>query len=175
MESVLFITSGYPTEHVQRYTFLDNLVCAMKDMDVECTVVYPVSMTHALLRKEKLPPKEWVRTTRRKKAIKIYSPRMITLSTPGNMWLRRFITRFNNAQFRRAVDSTIRKKHLKFTVAYGHFISPSGVTAARIGKKHGCPSCLAYGENTSYTVDELGMERTKRLLSDIGAVVAVSS
>lgn len=175
MESILFITSGYPTEFVQRYTFLDNLVCAMADKGVDCTVIYPVSVTHALIRREKLPPKEWVRTTHAGNHVQIFSPRIITLSTPVNMQVRRLVTRFNNAQFQRAVDGIIRRKHLKFSVAYGHFISPSGITAAWVGKKYNSLSCLAYGENTSYTVDELGEERAQKLLQDISAVVAVSS
>lgn len=175
MERFLFITSGYPTEYIQRYTFLDNLVCAMKDIGVETTVICPVSFTHALVRKEKLPPQKWTRMTNKNQIIPVYSPRIVTLSTPKNIYLRRLITRFNNSQFLRAVNNVIRKNELLFSVAYGHFISPSGVTAAWIDKMYKCASCLAYGENTSYTVDELGEAHVRRLLNNIDSVIAVSS
>lgn len=175
IRSILFITEGYPTQYVQKYTFLDNLVSAMTDSGVNCTVCYPVSVTHALVRKEKMPPKVWEKITMGGNSIKVYSPRIITLSHGHMQITRKLIAIFNYRYFEHAVKKIVKKHHLSFDVAYGHFITPSALTAVNVAQKYGCDSCLAYGENTSYTIDDLGIQYIRRGLSGLTAVVSVST
>ncbi len=175
ISSILFITEGYPTQYVQKYTFLDNLVSAMADVGINCSVCYPVSVTHSLIRKEKKPPRVWEKTTKTGNKITVFSPRIVTLSHGHFPITRKLIATFNFRFFEHAVKKIVRKHHLKFDVAYGHFITPSALTAVNIAKEYGCSSCLAYGENTSYTIDDLGMEYVRRGLSGLTAVVSVST
>ena len=44
-----------------------------------------------------------------------------------------------------------------------------------LGKKYNIPVFFGYGENTSYTIDYLGKEKTKRLLEGVSGVISVSS
>lgn len=175
INSILFITEGYPTQYVQKYTFLDNLVLAMADTGVHCVVCYPVSITHAIIRKEKMPPKEWERLSVEGNSVKIYSPRIITLSRVNFPIIKKLIAKFNYHFFKYAVKRTIDKYHLQFDVAYGHFITPSALAAVKIAIKRNCVSCLAYGENTSYTIDDLGIEYIRKGLRELDSVVSVST
>ena len=175
IHSILFITEGYPTQYIQKYTFLDNLVTAMADIGINCTVCYPVSLTHAVIRKEKMPPKKWEKKSMDGNNITVYSPRIITLSRMDIPGLRKLLAIFNYRFFEYAVKRTVKKNHLKFDVAYGHFITPSALAAVSIAKKQKTISCLAYGENTSYTIDDLGIKYIRRGLSGLTAVVSVST
>lgn len=175
LNDFLFITEGYPTQWVQRYTFLDNLVSAMADQGVRCAVCYPVSITHAIIRKEKLPPLKWEKRTEKGETVAVFSPRIITLSCVKLPGIRKLIALMNFYSFLFAVKKTIRKYHLRFDVAYGHFITPSALAAVRVAQENSCISCLAYGENSSYTIDELGIAYIRRGLSGLNAVVSVST
>ena len=175
IDSILFITMGYPTQYIQKYTFLDNLVSAMADIGIHCIVCYPVSITHALIRKEKMPPKEWEKTSTQGNAIKVYSPRIITLSNINLPIIGKILEIFNYRFFEYAVKRIVAKHHLRFDVAYGHFITPSALAAVSVAKKQKCLSCLAYGENSSYTIDGLGMKYIRRGLNGLTAVVSVST
>ncbi len=173
--NILFITSGFPTVTVQRYTFLDNLICAMANRGEICTVIYPFSITHSIFRKEPLPLYKWFRECDKGKYFRVYCPKIITISNSRIPILRRFQSYFNNFMFEWAVKRTIRKEKLKFNLIYGHFISPSGFVAAKLGNRLRIMSCLAYGENSSYTVDEFGVQTTRKKLKYIKAVISVSS
>lgn len=170
---LLFITSGYPTAGKQLYTFLDALVCALTDTGRKCTVIYPVSLSHFIRHNEKLPPKEWQRATQNGKLIRVLCPRILTFSS--GRFLHPLRCALNYQQFRRAVYQTIRKYALDFDIAYGHFLQPSGFVASEIGLKYRVPSCVAYGENTSYNVDVFGIERSRQMIGDITACISVSS
>ena len=171
----LFISEGYPTEYVQKYTFLDNLVSEMTDQGINCTVCYPVSVTHSIIRKEKMPPKKWNKKTEKGETISVFSPRIITLSCIKIPGIRKIIALINYHNFLLAVKKTVRKYHLRFDVAYGHFITPSALAAVRIAKENNCISCLAYGENSSYTIDELGLKYIQKGLKGLTSVVSVST
>ena len=114
-KKMLVITSGYPIKSsIQRYAFVDNLVCAMNDHFADCTVVYPISITHAILHKEELPPKHEIRTTQNGSKFSVYCPRIITISNSKQKIVRLLINRMNQSIFSRAVMKTIRKNKLKF-------------------------------------------------------------
>ena len=175
-KKIIVITSGYPIESaIQRYAFVDNLVCAMNDHFADCDVIYPISVTHALIHKEKLPPKREVRKTENGSGFTVYCPRIITLSNSKNRFVRILCNRLNLKVFSRAVTHTIQKNKLQFDISYGHFLSPSGITAAQTGKKYGAISCMAYGENSPYTIEDVGEEYARKKLQDLDAVVSVSS
>ena len=174
-KKILVITSGFPIESaIQRYAFVDNLVCAMNDHFAECTVVYPISVTHAVIHKEKLPPKNWVRETGNGSKFTVYCPRIITLSNSKNRYIRLLCNRLNLRVFGHAVAKTIRRNKLAFDISYGHFLSPSGIIAAQIGEKCKAISCMAYGENSPYTIEDVGEEYARKKLKKLDAVVSVS-
>lgn len=173
---ILVITSGYPIESaIQRYAFVDNLVCAMNDHFADCVVLYPISVTHALLHKEKLPSRNWVRVTQNGSEFIVYCPRIITLSNSKIKYIRLLCNRFNQKVFSHAVLHTIRKNNLNFDIVYGHFLSPSGITATEMGERYGATSCMAYGENSPYTIENVGEDYARKKLEKLNSVVSVST
>lgn len=173
INKITFITSGFPTENRPHSTFLYEIIKKIADLGVNCDVIYPVSVTNFYKCKHKLPAKKWRVITNKNNIINVYSPRVFTFGNQGFLYkLRR---KLNFKFFDNAVKKTIKKYKLDPDYFYGHFIAPSAFCAVKYAKKYNKQSCLAYGENTSYTVDEFGLEITKKWLSGIDKVIAVST
>jgi glycosyltransferase involved in cell wall biosynthesis len=78
------------------------------------------------------------------------------------------------AQFRRAAARAIRGLAEKPEALYGHFVFPSGLTAAALGKRMGIPAFLAYGESTVKLFSGVPKAEVVRRLKTLAGVVAVS-
>lgn len=172
LKKICVITEEYPTDASPKFPFVDQLVCQMADLGVECTILNPVSITRRMIYKEKLKPKQWYKTTLNGNKIRIVCPRYISFSSKN-------IGKINTAQwtlssFMNSCLKWIKNNH-DFDAVYGHFIFPSAITANKVTSKYGIPSFLAYGENTTYTIDYLGVDKTKELLKNISGVISVST
>lgn len=175
IKKICFITSGYPSEQKVKNAFVETLVNAFADMGVECTVISPQSITECIKNRLSLLPYKRERLTTAKNKVPVYSPRYISASSKKIGGINTAeLTLFN---FRRAAFNCFKKLHKKehFQAVYGHFIFESGITANYIGKKFNLPAFFAYGENTTYTIDYLGTEKTRKLLQGINGVISVSS
>ncbi|MBI9014038.1 MAG: glycosyltransferase family 4 protein [Clostridiales bacterium] len=169
---ICVISEQYPTETSPRYLFVDQLVSQFVDMGIDVTVLNPNSLTAALIRNDKLKPVRWQKHTK-KGLIQLECPRFISYST-------RRLFFFNTAKwtlnsFIKVSLRWMKNHHQEFDLVYGHFIYPSGIVASQMSKKFDLPAFLAYGENTNYTIDYLGLEKTKGLLENIKGVISVSS
>jgi len=76
--------------------------------------------------------------------------------------------------FQRAAARAIRNLPEKPEALYGHFVFPSGLTSASIGKAMGIPSFLAYGESTPKLFSGVAKAEVARRLTSLAGVVAVS-
>ncbi len=175
IESICFITDGYPSEDRTVNAFVENLVNQLADSGIECTVIAPQSITNALKYKVKLLPYKRKRITKKGNIVNIYTPKYISVSS------RRFagfnLARITLRQFRHVAEKTFRRiiKQRCFDAIYGHFIFPSGITANYLGQKFDIPSFLAFGENGTYSIDYLGKNETRKLLNGISGIISVSS
>lgn len=172
IKSICIITDDYPTKKTPRYPFVEQLVLAWANQGIKCLVLCPASLTHSLIRRTELKKKDWTVRTEGE-VVKVRCDRFLSMATTkiGNINTSKYTLNF----FIRACDRYLSKHYQEFDVLYGHFIYPSGIAAARLGKKYGIPSFYAYGENTFYTMEFLGDTLTKKLLKGIRGVISVST
>lgn len=176
LKKICIIADGYPSEHRVVNAFVETLVNEIIDQGVECCVIAPQSISNYL--KGVSPERcERYRFTSSGRQVKVYSPRYFSASTRKLGAINTaYITLFNFQQAAmHCFQQIIKSDQKNFDAIYGHFIYPSGITACAIGRKYGIPSFVAYGENTTYTIDYLGTDETRKRLTGINGVVSVSS
>lgn len=175
IQHLCVITDRYPTKEYPMNTFLDQLVCQLADMGVKCTVVTPYSRIRDIIKGNPYyPPKHYVKKTEKGAEISIYSPKIFAVTGKK-------IGPFNFAKlfqyrFERAAQRVLKGIHTDFDAFYGHFITPSGFAAVKLGRQYGKPSFIAYGEcfldqdSCNFSIDEI-RSRT----ADVKGFVAVST
>ena len=176
LKKICVIADGYPSEHRVVNAFVETLVNEIVDQGVECCVIAPQSISNYL--KGVSPERcERYRRTSSGRQVKVYSPRYFSASTRKLGAINTaYITLFNFQQAAmHCFQQIIKSDQKNFDAIYGHFIYPSGMTACAIGRKYRIPSFVAYGENTTYTIDYLGTDETRKRLAGINGVVSVSS
>lgn len=137
---VCFILDWYPTPDNSGCIFAKNLIYAMADRGVECTVIAP-RMVHPNVLRQKVAYHR-VEETDTGAQINIYMPWYVHCSSKENLMSLSMDNHY------RAVLKTIRRHHLTFDVIYGHFIYQCGLTAARIGNRLKIPAYCACGESS---------------------------
>lgn len=173
MKSICIITSKYPSKHdPAALVFVQQLAWAIADMGIDCTIVCPIAYNIEIKKAKKLPKKTDEYTELGSK-IKIYYPRYFGF---GQRDLKLLNTaKLTLERFSKAVLKIVKSLPKKPDVIYGHFISPSGVTAARIGREMGIPSFLAYGESSPWSIKNLGISNVIRELETLSGIISVSS
>lgn len=169
IKNICIITNQYPSNKRMAYTFLEQLVNEFSDNGINCYVIVPQSLTRNLVKGYPLNNKEYYRITNKGNKINVYAPFYLTFS--------KRLLKLNLYSFNKIVEKSFSKlnKKIKFDAIYAHFIFPSAITANMIGIKYNIPAFFAYGENTSYTIDYLGKEKTRKLLEGIKGVISVSN
>ena len=175
MNNICIIASGYPSEYFVANAFVETLVNAMVDMGVRCTVIVPQSLTRVLAGKEKRLPYRRVRRTPAGNQVTVITPKTLSFSSSklGPLNTAELTFAFAKSAVERAFVALAREQH--FDAVYGHFIYDSGLIANYLVSKYGLPAFFAYGENTTYTIDRLGDDKTRELLRGIAGVVSVST
>ena len=146
MNSILFV-GMYPNEVCQcRNVFFQNLIFAVADTGVKCTVISPVSVSKYLL-KTRIIPQHEIHKTPSGAEVDVYYPRYLSASS-------RQIGKFNTEHiserfFSDAASKAARKlagEGKTYDCVYGHFFLYGGLAAMRIGRELGLPSFMAFGE-----------------------------
>ena len=126
-----------------RNVFFQNLIFAMADMGVDCTVVSPVPLTKYGLSIKNIDYKTIHRTANGAE-VTVYYPWYISASSKQ---IGSFNTeKLSEKWFEDSIMKTVRKINKKFDFVYGHFFLYGGLAAIRVGKYLGIPSFIAYGE-----------------------------
>lgn len=143
MKELLFI--GMYPNNVNKYcnVFFQNLIFAIADSGVSCTVVSPVPITR-YRRRTKTIPKETVHYTPKGTAVKVYYPRYCSASSKQILFFN--TEHISEFLFEQSAMSVVKKLPTKFDAVYGHFFLYGGLTAIKAGKYLNIPSFLAYGE-----------------------------
>ena len=169
---ICIITYGYPHEKMPYYyTFVDELVCAVADQNVKCTVINPVGIGFKSMKNQ--PPVKWERKTRKGNAIEVFCPRYLyfyakkVFNTNTGLLTYYF--------FKKAVIAAIKKYGIKPDILYAHFIFPAGVSATAVGNDLKLPVFLTYGESTPWGIKVLGEKNVKKYLQGVNGIVAVST
>ena len=174
IKNMCIITDGYPSDKRIVNTFVEQLVNKFADFDINCYVIAPQSLTRIWVKGFPKNLKEYYRINENGKRIKVYSPYYFTFSNKKTIINTNEINLYS---FEKSVKKIFYKlsKTIKFDLIYAHFIFPSAIVANKLGKRNNIPVYFAYGENTSYTIDYLGIDKTRKLLDGINGVISVST
>lgn len=143
LKSALFV-GMYPNEvNKYRNVFFQNLIFAIADKGIECTVISPVPVTKYRRRLKEIPQKT-IHKTLNGNDVTVYYPRYISASSKQ---IGKFNTEvLSEKLFENAAIKVAKKLENDFEFVYGHFILYGGLAAIRIGNMLDIPSFFAYGE-----------------------------
>ena len=79
IKTICVISPGYPTKNQPWFSFVDQLMCAFSDLDVECHVISPQSITKNIKSSKCRRPVYWERK-HHNGVIKVYQPYYVSLS-----------------------------------------------------------------------------------------------
>lgn len=143
IKKALFI-GMYPNEvNKYRNVFFQNLIFAIADMGIECTVISPVPVTKYRGRIKEIPQKT-IHKTLNSNSVTVYYPRYISASSkqigPYNTEV------ISERLFENAAIKVAKRLKCDFDFVYGHFVLYGGLAAIKIGNLLNIPSFFAYGE-----------------------------
>ena len=173
MKSICIVTSKYPTTYnSSSLVFVQQLAWTLADIGISVKVVCPIPINIEGAKGLKLPKKN-IEKTNSENVVEVYYPKYIGFGQQN-------IGFYNTASltlstFTKAVLQTVESFQHKPEVIYGHFISPAGVSAARVGRKLDIPSYVAYGESSPWSIKNIGLEKVKKELQSINGVISVST
>jgi teichuronic acid biosynthesis glycosyltransferase TuaC len=174
MHSICFITDRYPIEGYPANIFLEQLVAAIATTnEIECIVIAPYSITNDIIRGKKYKPdKEYIKKYD-DSIVRVFCPQIFVPTSAkvlgvnfAKLYLKSFIA---------AVDKVIIKNEIKPNAFYGHFVYPSGLTAAILGNKYNIPAFFAYGESSIDNFSGMDREYVTSTLKTVAGVVSVST
>lgn len=173
MKSICFIANKYPNEvDPNGLIFVQQLVWSIADSGKNCIVICPLAL-NLNIRYAKIP--EHIReTTENGYVIDVYFPKFFGLGQSHYVF-GKSPAPLTTTLFTKAILQVIRRYNLHFDVVYGHFVTPAGIAAARIGRQFHISSFIAHGESTTWSIDQFGADRVKRELESLSGVIAVSS
>lgn len=165
--NICIITPRYPTSlDPTAMPFVQQLAWALTDLGNTCTVICPQNFSRKLCR-------EYTEKTPRGGDVKVYLPRTLHL---GQQTVLGFNTAVLTTHFFWKAARQVVEKLPRQDVVYGHFITPAGITAARLHREFGIPAFLGYGESSAWSIEHYGADKVrKELFDDLAGVVAVSS
>lgn len=167
MKKICIISQHYPHGENMVFSFVDQLVSQFADLDCECHVITPLSIFD---RDKTNCDREKV--TRKGNKIIIHCPRYIPFPHRSICGFDTY--RLTMISFYCAVARAFRHKIKKADSIYSHFLNPSGIAAAKLGRKMHIPAFVACGES-SFDSGRFAIELYKKELNEgICGVVAVS-
>ena len=172
MKSICVLCSLYPNEiHPAKQVFVQQLVWALADMDIDCTVICPLPINqYPELKKLSTHVIELSPTG---KKIEVYFPKVFSAGQRNIFGFK--TARLTTYLFLRAVKKIVSTLPSKPDVLYGHFFTPAGIVAAKIGLMHKIPSFVAYGESSPWSIFNYGLERIKKESKNLAGVISVST
>jgi teichuronic acid biosynthesis glycosyltransferase TuaC len=132
--------------------FVQQLAWAFANMGIKCTIICPVAinLNPSLVRL----PYEVTETTADGSTLKIFFPKFISMGQQNILGLK--TARLTTFLYHIAVKNVWFNLKDKPAVVYGHFLTPSGISASRIGREFNIPSFAAYGESHPWSIDNYG-------------------
>lgn len=173
MNKMVILANKYPNKlEPTACVFIQQLVWTFADLGNECEVIAPLPVTLNL--QYISYEEEEFEITENSNKVKVHHPKYISLGQ-GDGFAQKVRVLFTTKMYEKAVDKVLQKMDKKPDYIYSHFLCPSGVVAARMGKKFSIPSYFAHGEALYAGDEKYGNSRLKKELSNINGVVAVST
>lgn len=169
---ICLLSDGYPSEGIQYFVFVEQLVNALVDMGIDVDVITPQSITKNLMRRQSFLPEVNIHKTSRGKEYKVYRPKFISV---GNNRFLSPIARVTNAS---AVKRSVRKIGVEnINVFYGHFWH-NAYELSKYAEKCKKPLFVACGEGDNALenlVASMSPEKLKWFNEVMTGVISVSS
>lgn len=171
--NILFI-GMYPDEvNKYRNVFFQNLIFAMADAGVNCTVVSPISVTRYLSRTFRVSKKRFD-ITPNGAIVEVYHPRYVSLSAKRFGKINTGV--LTEKLFELSALQCAGKIAKKFDAVYGHFFLSGGLAAIKFGRAHQIPAFVAYGEcNYDTEIVNLFRELKQADIDGLAGIIAVST
>lgn len=173
MKSICVLCSLYPNSiNPAGQVFIQQLVWSLTDMGVSCTVICPIPINQ--YPELKKLPESGVEISPSGNKVLVFFPKFISAGQKNILGLK--TARITTYFYYRAVLS-IWKKYISESpdAVYGHFFTPAGICAARIGRSYGIGSFVAYGESSPWSIFNYGLEKIKKEIYNLNGVVSVST
>ncbi len=168
VKHICIVTEFWPTADDPMYTFVRQLVCAIADLGVTCSVIAPQSISRTFLRGKANRPFYWSDTSKAGSRIDIYQPRYVSFS---NFKVLRSMT---NILFRKVALRAFSRLKEKPDAIYAHFWH-SGITAAMIGQRYDLPVFIATGESKITVRDRFSKKTVDNCAEAVSGVICVST
>ncbi len=176
VKKILFI--GWYPNNVEKYrnVFFRNLIYAIADKGIDCTVISPVSYVR-YRRKIAFIPKEEYQLTPNGNKVRVYYPRVLSASSKQIVFFNtEIITEkwFEDGAIRQAKALTGYGE--QFDAVYGHFFLYGGLAAIKIGRLLEIPSFVAFGECDYETqIQERFGDLKPKHIKGLSGVISVST
>ena len=154
--------------------FIQSLIWKFADLGFQCNVICPMPINFNL--KYIGFSKKRIEKNENGKIINIYHPKYISFGQSGR-FLQKLRVKFTTWRYTKACDRILKKQNLKrkYDLIYSHFICPSGVAAALLGKKYKINSFMAHGEAFYRGDIKYGNKYLKNVFNSLTGVIAVST
>lgn len=173
MRSLLFV--GWYPNAIEKYrnVFFRNIIYALADAGVKCTVISPVSYVRYRTRIQQIH-RHVAETTPGGNKVDVYYPRILSASSK---WIGKFNTEvITERLFEGGAIKQALELEEKFDAVYGHFFLYGGLAAIRIGRKLNIPSFVAFGECDYESQVELTYGGLKeKEIEGLSGVISVST
>jgi len=171
MQHICIITTKYPNEvEPTALTFVQQLAWAMADSGEKISVVCPLPLN--LNKAYCKIPSVIEEKTNEGNVIRVYFPKCFGLGQKRIAGIN--IASITTAIFKKIVKRVINGMNEKPDALYGHFITPAGITACSLAREYNVPSYVAYGESTTWSIENIGLERVRKELANVSGIVSVS-
>jgi glycosyltransferase involved in cell wall biosynthesis len=167
---ITIISDDFPSPGRPVFVFVQQLVFALVDQGVKVNVVAPQSLSHALLRGEKLRPRFSNEKTNNGNLFEVYRPFSISFGL-GHRILYKIASKFNNYNLTKTLDA------IQPEILYGHFWHNANLVR-EYSIKHRLPAFVACGEGDDALeelVENLSADEKKSLSNVVKGVICVSS
>lgn len=171
-KSILFVGMYPNCINKYRNVFFRNLIYAIADQGIKCTVISPVPLTRYKADTFKIKY-HTVDITEKGSEIDVYYPKYISASSKKiGSWNTE---RLSERLFQQAAVNAAKRLNNAFDCVYGHFFLYGGLAAIKVGQLLGIPSFFAYGECDfeSQVGNTYGMPNRKEL-NGLRGIISVS-
>lgn len=177
LKKKILFTGWYPNP-VEKYknVFFQNLIFAIADLGITCTVISPVSYMR-YRNKINLIPKVTEHITPAGNKIRVFYPRVFSASSKQiGVYNTEKLTEkwFENGAIR--IAKQLKKSGESFDAVYGHFFLYGGLAAIKIGRLLNISSYVAFGEcDYESQVQKTYGDLSKKDIDGLTGVVSVST
>lgn len=169
MTHICFVAEGYPTADNPIFTFVRQLICAIADKGVHCSIIAPQSISKNIIRSKKKRPLFWQDKTAKGNLIDVYQPTYISFS---NYKIGHYPITLKN--FNAAVIKGYRNIKSKPDILYAHFWH-CGIALSNISQKENIPLFVASGECEISVCRNYPQKYVNQLKQQVKGVICVSS